>query len=296
LFICISRPDNFEFKQHRMQTIFLINDNIPDAANAAAFAWHLAQTTSSKIVLGSFLMAVNKHAVTFPPALITSMGLPERGESPEAGILAHLKELNSQAGGLPCRIEELNMSGMEAGKVARFINENNTLLIIKSATDCRRDTEKRSPLKLNAVLSKVNVPVCLVPAAWQPHPLQSVAYLTDLRYCRTDVVSHLLKCLTPEAAIYIAHMAISGLADLASAYAHTLFERFAGTFINGAKLYLHHIRDSQSLTVADVLANSMNNDALVLTHRSSSCQELVGADLSFRHPDIIRVPLLIYPA
>jgi hypothetical protein len=167
------------------------------------------------------------------------------------------------------------------------------LLIIKSAT--AGNTEKRSPLKLNEVLSKVNVPVCLVPAAWPPRPLQSVAYLTDLRYCRTDVVGHLLKCLPPEAAVYIAHMAISGLADLASAYAHTLFECFAGTFINGAKLYLHHIKESRSLTVADVLANSMNNDALVLTHRSSSCQELVAADLSFRHPDIIRVPLLIYP-
>jgi 3-polyprenyl-4-hydroxybenzoate decarboxylase len=149
---------------------------------------------------------------------------------------------------------------------------------------------------MGTLLSKVNVPICLVPATWQPGPLKSVAYLTDLRYCRTDIMGHLLKFIAPNTAVYIAHMAMNGVVDLASEYANGLFTRVAGMFLKEAKLYLHHIKESQSLKVADVLVNSMKNGALVVTNHSAHFHALLGNNLRVRDPELIRVPLLIYPA
>jgi hypothetical protein len=280
-----------------MQTIFLINDESQDADNAAAFAWYMARTTRAKIVLGSINLSVGKPKLSHAHALITTTGMIEESVPYQEGLLSHLKKLNAKDGTFTCSIEELDISRMDANSIAMFINQNDTLMIIKAANNGSYDlVNARPPLNICAVLSKVNIPICLVPATWQPGPLQSVAYLTDLRYCRTDIISHLLKCMTPNTAVYIAHMAMNGVVDLALEYANRLFKRLAGMFLKESKLYLHHIKERQSITVADVLANSMKNDALVLTNRSATYNELIGADLSFRYPDVIRIPLFIYPA
>jgi len=280
-----------------MRTIFLIDDDSPQARNAAALALQLAQMSQAKIVLGKFKSAADRAIAYAGRAGVTTTRAEGKTEFREQNLPAHLNALYAPLSSFNGNIEELDIGEYSSDALARFINQNETMMIIKSGVAIGEGNQKaKSSLTMQAVLNKVNVPVCLVPPAWQPGPLRSVAYLTDLRYCRADILSHLLQLTTPDIAVYVTHMALDGVADLAPDYAARLFSRLAGKRAKSARLFLHHIKDHLSIAVADVLVNSMDNDAVVLTNHSAHFRTLIGHDLCIRRPELIRVPIFLYPA
>jgi hypothetical protein len=255
-----------------MHTIFIIDDHLSHAKNAAVLAFRLAKNTRAKIVLGTF-----KSMVSEPAARM------------------YLNTLNENDENCGCSIEELEIGHMTIDCLAGFINQNQTLMVIKSTTAGEGSGQQAKVFfNMHALLNKVFAPVCLIPAEWEARSLKRIAYITDLRYCRTDILSHLFKFITPEAAVYIAHMAVPGVADLAPQFAIRLFKNLTAK-LNGRRLSLHHIKETASTTVADVLVNGMNNDALIFTNRSAHFSQLVGNGFDMKHPELIQVPLLLYP-
>jgi hypothetical protein len=280
-----------------MRTIFLIDDYSPYSRNTAEFALQFAEITKAKIVVGTFKVPVGWAISDVSSASVTdTCSLEEEAVGSEL-ISGHLKFLNDQRAGYGCCIDEIEISSMNAGSLAQFINESNVLMVVKSVQEKQNYFQMHTSFDMQAVLNQVIVPVCLVPAGWKPTLFKSLAYLTDLRYCRTDILSHLFKLTdSSDTAVYVAHMAIKGTADLSPDYATTLFSSLAVQSACRQRLFFHHIKQSTSITVADVLVNSMDTDALVLTNHSAHFQQLIGDNLTIKYPEVIRVPLLLYPA
>jgi hypothetical protein len=274
-----------------MPTIFIIDDYSSNAENAAMLAFMLAKNTRAKIVLGTLKSLVKEPTARM---LVDTEGIAELPVRYQQGLLTYLNALNESAENSGCSIEQLEIGHMTTDNLADFINQNQTLMVIKPITAGNGKGQTLS-FNIRGLLSKVLVPVCLVPAGWKVCSLKRITYITDLRYCRKDIINHLFKFITPEAAVYIAHMALPGVADLVPEFAKALFKSLVAMFINGRRLSLHHIKETASTTVADVLVNGMNNDALVLTNRSAHFNQLIGDGFDRKHHELIQVPLFLYP-
>ena len=279
-----------------MRTIFLIDDYSPYSRNAAQFALQVAEIIQAKILVGTFKVPVESSVTNLSGASTKVTDLIEEEAIDEEHISGQLKLLNSQRPHYDCRIEEMDISSMNVNLLAQFINTSNVTMLIKAAQCGLNNLSLARSFDMQSVLNQINVPVCLVPAGWKPSSFKSLAYLTDLRYCRTDILSHLYQLTGSSITVYVAHMAIPGTADLSPDYAVDLFNDFTAKSPQKQPLFFHHIKQSASITVADVLVNSMDTDALVLTNHSAHFKQLIGDDLSIRDPDGVNVPLLLYPA
>jgi hypothetical protein len=276
-----------------MHTIFIIDDYSSNAESAAVLAFRLAKNTRAKIVLGTLKSLARKSAARM---LVDTEGLAELPARQEQGLLTYLNALNENKNS-GCSIEEIEIGHMTTERLADFINQNQTLMVIKPiAAGNGKEQQATVSFNIRALLKQVFAPVCLIPTGWQVRSLKSITYITDLRYCRTDILSHLFKFISKEATVYIAHMTLPAVADLVPEFATGLFKSLVTKFVNGPRLSLHHIKETASMTVADVLVNGMNNDALVLTNHSAHFNQLIGDGLELKHPELIQVPLLLYPA
>jgi hypothetical protein len=280
-----------------MRTILLIDDHSLYSRNAALLALQIAQAEQAKIVVGTFKMPIKQPTAELSSAWETFTGSMEEETFDNRHISGHVKFLNDQSVGYGCEIEEMEITDMNSGTFARFVNDSDVFMVIKSAGDSNTVSGGQCPLNMQVVLNQLIVPVCLIPAGWKPKLFESAAYLTDLRYCRKDILSNLfgLTSLT-KTAVYVAHMANAGTADLSPEYAVTLFDSLTIKPVHKARLFFHHIEQTESSTVADVLVNGMNTDTLVLTNHSAHFQQLIGDGLTIKHADVTTVPLLLYPA
>jgi hypothetical protein len=277
-----------------MHTIFIIDDYSSNAENAAVLAFRLAKNARAKIVLGTLKSLVREPAARM---LVGAEGIAELPLMRKQGLMTYLNALNENDENCGCNIEELEISNMTTDSLAGFINQNQTLMVIKPIAVGNENRQRaKVAFNIRVLLSKVFTPVCLIPTGWQVRSLKRITYITDLRYCRTDILNHLFKFISQEANVYIAHMALPGVADLVPDFAKGLFNTLTARYFNGQRLSFHHIKETASMTVADVLVNSMNNDALILTNRSAHFNQLIGDDFDIKHPELIEVPLLVYPA
>jgi hypothetical protein len=280
-----------------METIFLIDDNSTYARNAAEFALQIARKAQAEIMIGTFKSPVEQSIAHFAGASSGFSGMADEEPSNSEYISEYLKALNAESNDYDCGIEEVDISSMSADNLARFINDSKAAMVIKTTHDGNHTAQTLIPVDMQAVLNRLIVPVCLVPAGWKPQLLKSMAYLTDLRYCRIDILNHLFKLTnTSDTEVYIAHIAVAGNADLSPEYATGLFSSLTVNPAFRERLFLHHIKQDDSINVADVLLNSMMTDTLVLTNHSAHFRQLIGDNLTVRNRDIIRVPLLLYPA
>ncbi|HEK19216.1 hypothetical protein [Mucilaginibacter sp.] len=275
-----------------MKSVFVINDNTVEARHVAESALMMAKTINAKLIIGNRLIKSTKSALSY--AFHQSEAFEEDTYGDET-LLRRLNLLNTTIKGELTDIEEVDISSMDSHKLSAFINAHNVTLLMIS-TETVKAISGRKLIDYQTILNKISAPIFLIPASWSFKKFRSITYITDLRYCRTDVLSYLTKVTLPfNTNIYVGHMAASGLPDLSPDFAKQVFYEAARRCTHWEHLNFHHIHSKDISTVADVLIHGMSNDALVLINHSQHYHYFIGKQLMLNQPELINVPLLLYP-
>lgn len=245
-------------------TIFLINEGTTLSVDTLTFAEQLAIGAGHRLLVGS-------RAI---PSRATAM---VAGMTPvEADTLCY---------------ESVNISGMSAGQLALQIAAQSVSVVIKAY-----DRALKEHNQLQTLISRITVPVWLVPVGCQPIVPRHIAYITDLRYCRTDLLKSALRLTAPIAThISVVHLAAPGLPDLSPAFAKSMFEELCNTIAGAGRLSFQHIREPHLATIADVLINGLLVDGLVLANRSPHFNDLLPAISGLTTDGAALRPLLLFP-
>ncbi|MBL4675152.1 MAG: hypothetical protein JKY70_02945 [Mucilaginibacter sp.] len=269
-----------------MKSVFVINDNSVEARSAAESALMFAKSINARLVIGSKVF--KPASVELEPVV---NGLEDEHHIDEH-LFSYLKVLNTYTEGEETEIAEVDISELDNSSLASFINQNNIGVVIVPAGKIN----DASSLDMQIVLNKISVPMLMLPANWSYNDIQRLTYITDLRWCRTDVLGYLGKLTLPNKVdLFVGHVAASGIPDLDEDFAKQIFFEAAKRCGNQQNLNFHHIKSADIATVADVLIHGMKNDALVLINHSAHYGYFVGKKLSLNHPELISVPLLLYP-
>lgn len=269
-----------------MKTILVINNATPEAGYAAQFALIIAQKMQVNLLLAS------TSKVSSAVKVLTDGSLYIGTDDP---IRERLETLNERSDGFKPEIGEIDASSFSENQLAEFIYCNDISMIVKGELDGMQSQLPRKDLNIHTVLNKVRCPLLLVPANWQLKDIERIAYISDLRYCRTYVISQLTRVARPWAAsVSVAHIAVDGLPDMEESYAESVFNA-STQGVNYDKLLFNNIREKELLTAVDVLINGMRNDMLVLINHRYHFEEIIGRYITDTLPPNISVPLLIYP-
>lgn len=273
-----------------MKSVFVINDNSIEAGHAAESALMMAKAINAKLIIGNRLIKSPKPAVSY-----AFSGTFESDMYSDNTLLQKLSILNGIADGELTSIEQADISLMDSHKLASFINANNITLLMIHAGIVNSVNGKKL-IDYQSVLNKINAPIFLMPSSWSFKMPVNITYITDLRYCRTDVLSYLTKVTLPfKTNIYVAHVAALGLPDLNPNFARQVFYEAASRCSHWEYLNYHHIPSKDISTVVDVLIHGMQNDALVLINHSQYYRYFIGKQLTLNQPDLLNIPLLLYP-
>jgi hypothetical protein len=275
-----------------MKTIFVINQNTL-AGEMAHCAIEIAALTGAKILFG--VERISASQTTFVAS--TGTELSEEESLPDSGMkmIRRPRMMSQIRESYQPSIEQVDISAMNVDALANYINTNNIQLIIKSPSKSPAESAEKT-LNWQSVLNKILIPILVIPENGSYRPIKNFSYVTDLRYCRQDVMRYVSKLTDSlDASLFLAHLTSSGLPDLMPDFAVSIFEEVAKKWPDKNKLIMHHVRETDILRVADVLINGMNTDALILVNHSAHYDRLIGNDLSLRYPGITLNPILLFP-
>jgi hypothetical protein len=269
-----------------MKTILVINNSTPEAGHAAQFALLIAQKMQANLLLA------HTSKVSSAVKVLTDGSLYIGKDDP---ICERLAALNETCDGFKPQISELDASSFSESQLAEYVYGNGISMIVKGEQDDTQLPLPRKEINIHTVLNKVCCPLLLVPANWLIKDVERIAYISDLRYCRTSIISQLSSIGKPwNASVSIAHISVDGLPDMEETYAESVFKSLSQG-VNYHKLIFNNIKEKELLTAVDVLINGMRNDLLVLINHHYHFEEIVGRYITAALPQNITIPLLIYP-
>lgn len=124
-----------------------------------------------------------------------------------------------------------------------------------------------------------------------------MVYVTDLRFCRHEVVTFLTQLAkTIDGSVLIANMSEKGIPLMEENYAISVFEDAVLDSSNRGHVYFSNVRERNVSKAIDILVNEMNNDLLVMVNNKFHFNELLGHDSPYAIPENIRVPMLVFPS
>ncbi|QXV64507.1 hypothetical protein INP83_15600 [Mucilaginibacter sp. 21P] len=273
-----------------MKSVFVINDNSVEARSVAEAALMFAKSINAGLLIGS--KVIRSESVEL--SLVS--GTEDDEHHIDEHLFHYLNVLNQYTEGDETLIREVDITDLDSSSVASFINQNNITMVMVPADHELTSNAMAKQLDLQVVLNKISVPMLVLPANWSYKSIQRLTYITDLRWCRTDVLGYLSKLTHPnKTELFIGHVAASGIPDMSTDFAKQVFFEVAKGCGNYERLNFHHIKSNDIATVADVLVHAMKNDALVLINHSQHYSYFIGKKLSLNQPQLINVPLLLYP-
>jgi hypothetical protein len=269
-----------------MKTILVINNASPEAGHAARFALSIAQKMQANLLLANITRVLSTVKVLTDGSL--ALGTDD-------SLLENLETLNTGNEGFKPEISELDASSLNESQLAEYIYKKDISMIVKGELDGLQSQLPRRDINIHTVLNKVRCPLLLVPANWHIKDVERMAYISDLRYCRSYIISQMARVAKPwGASISVAHISVDGLPDMEESYALSVFKA-ATSNIQYEKLFFNNIREKELLTAVDVLINGMHNDLLVLINHRYHFEEIIGRYITDTLPHNVTVPLLIYP-
>ncbi|MFI5136455.1 MAG: universal stress protein [Sphingobacteriales bacterium] len=285
-----------------MRKLLIINDNSPEAKHAAEFALSIAQRVEVDLMLVNTFQKTRKAVEKVAAGIIVKGGADiysyqESKACPFSEIHNHLKALNNKLQeGFKPEIEEFDLSGMNENEVIDLVNRNHIWMMVKGMADEEPAAHTKMPVNIHSVLNRVLCPLLLIPVRWALKDIERLVYIADLRYCRIQVVRYLADIAGPwDASLSIAHMSARGLPDMDENYALTVFSEEVSNNVNYDQLFFNNIKEKDLSKVIDVLISGMHNDVLVMVNHQFHFEEIIGRYITETLPQLISVPLLIFP-
>lgn len=173
-----------------------------------------------------------------------------------------------------------------------IIAANNVYLTIRGASPAA-DKE----FAISNMLKKIHCPLLLVPADASLLMPEHIFYLTDLRFCRREVVNFIRKIAAPaESNITIAHVNEADLPNLDEKYSASLFNDAVVRHHKQCHLQFTYIKDRNFKRITDVLVNTMHAGLLATESKSSFFKVLASKNIDVVDLNDFSVPLLIFPS
>lgn len=186
---------------------------------------------------------------------------------------------------------ENDMASPRISDISEMIQQNHVMMIIKKMDS----NDARSIIASQHLLNNIQIPLYLIPTASLKIP-EKLAYITDLRYCRRDIVNNLLKITANlKVELSIVHICAAGLPEIEQVYARQLFDYLHQACRGSEFLSFQHINNQNVGIVADVLVHGMGYDGLVLANHHIHYQKLISEELLLKNAEMANCPLLLFP-
>lgn len=278
-----------------MKTIIVINDNSTSALRAGMAALNIAERVNADLLVANELK-VNEGAAINNEILAGIDCCQMLPEETESGLAWYLKCCSKSKGNSDSCIRELDISDFSETKLAELIIQNNIWMIIKGSEEYPEANAVISHLNIQSILNRVRCPLLLVPEKFNLKNFEQIVYMTDLRYCRYDILGYLAQLAWPyRANIMVDHISAKGLPDMTQNYAVEVFSEISG-HVKYDKVYFNNIKERDIQRAADVIINGMHADLLTLVNHRFHLDELLGRHIPQILPDQITIPLLIFPS
>jgi hypothetical protein len=275
-----------------MKTILVINDDYHGAINASKFAFLIAQKLHANVLLANLIrpgkIVKGLVSVNCDDEYVANLTGKDLGE--------YLRNLNDRPNDFEPAITEIDASAMTENELAQFINGENIWMVVKGISDVLPLNLVKSNLNINRVLNKIRCPIMLVPENWELKNIERLTYLTDLRYCRLQIVRYLIGIATPNhASVSVAHLSAQGIPEMDGDYANSFFNSQVNNLVNYNQLLFNNVHEKNLTEAADVLINGLGNDILAMVNNSYHVEEIAGKYLNKSLSNMVDVPLLIFP-
>jgi hypothetical protein len=264
-----------------MNNILIIKNHANDK-HVTEFAYQFALQNGNNIIEAQMSKPLPVRSLSYHPVRNQSnrLNLAADKFQPDSHTFSDFGKERYQP-----RVKTIDASRFTERDLAAYIRHENCSMVLSTLKDCR--------LNLQVVLNQVSCPVMLLPDDFGARQIKRIVYLTDLRYCQQEVVSHLSKL--KESSVLLAHICQQGLPDVTPEYGNQLFNDTLGRYSACCELFFSQIKETNLEKVVDTLVNTMRADMLVCVNRMFHFQKLVGDKLPKSLPDHVSVPLLIFP-
>lgn len=272
-----------------MRKILFLSDGSKAAENAMQVALRISEKMNAGLLVGE----LNK-TLTPSKQLVPAGDL--RKETDECST-AKMNELVIFKPSIPVQpsINYIDLSGFDAQKVAQLVIQQDVKLLIKGIKACD-DGQIAQEFNIHSVLNRVACPLLLVPDNWMRLNFEQMVYITDLRYCKFQVLKYLALLGSPyKARLLVAHISEKGIPDMDKNYAREFFDEVIRANVSYSRLFFDHIKEKNLLRATDILIHGMNTDLLVLVNHHFHFEEIMGRYISHIMPKHVTIPLLVFP-
>ena len=273
-----------------MKTILVITDHSNAAEHAARFALCIAQMLPAKVLLA------HNSVPEIAPAehVLAGDGAEETLCLKANHVFDNLTALNIAHDGFKPEIDEINIADKLDSQLIEFINQDHIWMVVKGMP--AHATTSVHEINLNSILNRVQCPLMLVPEGWPLKQIERIAYMADLRYCRTRIVRYLEELAGASGAdLSVAHLSAKGLPHMAEDYALSVFSEEVSGNAQYERLFFNNIRERDLPTAVDVIINGLHTDLLAIVNHRFHFEEIMGMYITNQLPLYITVPLLIFP-
>jgi hypothetical protein len=276
-----------------MKTILVINDNSLESAHAAKFALFMGQKMHADVLLAN---CENITAKVFERTVHGAMFKNTGIITADHDLKADLTLLNSFLHGFRPMIREIDVSDFDEQTIAALIYKNNIWLIVKGFTEISINALQQKQINIDTILRRICCPVLFIPYQWSIKRIERLVYITDLRYCRKEIVRFMAELSAAyNAGMSVAHVCATELVDMDESYAQAVFKEDICNYTGYKKIYFNHIKEVDLTKTLDVMINGLHNDMLVLVNRRFHFKSIIGKQITNSLPDYITIPLLLFP-
>jgi len=271
-----------------MKTILIINDGSTAVAPAAKLALQLARIMQAGVLIAQTFCQTKALA----PKVLAGENRQQTSIPGSDELQGMLQKLNEEQAGFRPGITIADLRDTDAGGLAELLLRTDCALIVRGYGQMPAG---RTALDLQSLLNKLRCPLLLVPERWSSVTIERVTYITDLRYCRLNIMRYLAALAgTSQASLSLAHLSAQGLTPIEENYGRALFADVA-RHVPGCSVRFNNIRERDIHRAVDVIINDLHNDLLVLINHRFHFKEIIGERLTNQLPERINIPLLLFP-
>lgn len=279
-----------------MKTIIIINDGSAESKHAGELALQIARKINANVLLAN---AKKAGALTPLKEYVLTSGKTDAGSEPLTGLTGYLKSLagtDQPADTFKPDISEIDISAYHEKELIQLVIKRNIWMIVKGLTETPVINQETKPINIHGVLNRVSCPLLIVPAHFELKEFERIVYMADLRYCRMQVLRHLVELAKPyDASLMVAHISAKGLVPIEDHYAASLFCESVSNNVKYDGLIFNNIKERDSQKALDIMVHEMQTDMVVVVNHRFHFEEIVGRYITDILPEHITVPLMVFP-
>ena len=278
-----------------MKSILVITDHSPEAENASLAALRIAQRVNANIIiLHAAPFKKHKRSLVYKH---NHNNIAEEHQNVPVTFFDTLVELSRQGEGFKPLIKKVQFNTPEA-EIGHIVAKDEVWMVVvglKASANAIGRPRLNKPA-IQSIINKVSCPVIIIPQSCTAIHLERIVYMTDLRYCRLDIVKLLSKLATCfDANLILAHVAIANLPDMDERYAVDKFENEVHKDCGGAVTFFTHIKERDLKKAANIMIDVMQTDMIAFANHRFHFKELIGEHVSGAFLCHLPIPLIIFP-